>query len=88
MKKILFCMFLLIQISLYGQNIIDPPNLFLILNDSLRFDIGLLNRGPQRKFLIGWNWASPGVKLDDALNINTYHDYPSTGECADSMNAF
>ena len=89
MKDLILLLMITLSIDLFSQNTIDPPNLFLIQNDSLHQDTGILNGGPQTKFIIGWNWSSLGVKLDDALNINTYHDYDishSATDCRDSLN--
>src|SRR5690606_31257831 len=54
-----------------SQNNIDPPSL---INDST-VNKELIKR-EQNSFLLGWNWGSPGEKLDDALYINAYHDMP------------
>lgn len=34
----------------------------------------------QHHFILGWNWGSPGKKLDDALFMNFYHGYPTAGQ--------
>ena len=68
MKKILFCMFLLIQISLYGQNIIDPGALSFQYNGSSANLSPTLF--PQNNFIIGWQWGdNPRVSYEISSNM-------------------
>ncbi|OGU60328.1 MAG: hypothetical protein A2X64_03810 [Ignavibacteria bacterium GWF2_33_9] len=70
MKTIISSIFVIILvIPLFSQNIIDPPKLPHNFNDP-----GIYDRNfDKNNFLLGWNWGSPGKKLDDALGINYYH---------------
>ena len=72
MKKILLLIsiiFINFNISL-AQDIFDPPKLDTVANGSM------INRS--NVFKLGWNWGNHGKKLDDALNINLYHDVPNS----------
>lgn len=69
MKK--FLILLLFPLISLGQNKIDPPS--IITDTTAYYDI---LRPNQDKFFIGWNWGTPGKKLDDAMYINMYHGYP------------
>lgn len=65
--------------ALLAQDIIDPSPLPRIDTSSF------INR-TQPGFILGWNWGSTGRALDQALNINTYHDYPfSSTDTEDSI---
>ncbi|MFH1051765.1 MAG: hypothetical protein V1779_12660 [bacterium] len=55
---------------LHSQNYLSPTTLtFTDTTD-------VFQRGIPDEFVIGWNWGSPGRNLDEALLINTYHDFP------------
>lgn len=69
-----FFILLLTPIALFSQNIIDPPP--IVTDTTGNFDV---IDPVQHKFILGWNWGSPGKKLDDALYMNFYHGYPFTG---------
>ncbi len=86
MNKIIYLVtFILIiyNISTYSQNIIDPPHL-------VRLDTtDALNRNYQG-FMLGWNWSSPGSRLDSVMNINTYHGFEHStfeglNKCAENL---
>ncbi len=57
----------------YSQDLINPPVLQNI-DTCQRVNHGSLG------FVKGWNWGSPGARIDSALNINFYHniDYSSS----------
>jgi hypothetical protein len=54
--------------NIYSQNFIDP-----ILLDSAQ-ESEMVVSDIDNYYILGWNWGSPGAKLDDVLNINTYHN--------------
>jgi hypothetical protein len=71
MKKIIIAIALsFMVINLYSQNIVDPPKLsnFNTINTNI-YDINF----NKDSFLLGWNWGSAGLALDQALNMNYYH---------------
>ncbi len=69
--------------NLLSQDVIDPRPLFN--KDTLSVFDRIDN-----KFITGWNWGTAGAKLDNAMNINTYHsmelDTNITTNYPDSMN--
>ena len=89
MRNIIIIVSFIASINLYGQNTINPSSLFTLPNDSLIKDALMLRPDNLNKFLLGFNWSGPGEKLDNALNINTYHEYdpnPSITDYKDSIN--
>lgn len=71
-------LFVIAFTTLLAQDILKPqPMTFLhseIINDTIN------------KFVFGWNWGSPGKKLDSALGMNFYHHYPENStDYLDSM---
>jgi hypothetical protein len=49
-----------------AQTILDPPSILDSLDQTmLNFDVS--------DFKLGWNWGSPGVRLDNALSIKYSH---------------
>ncbi len=73
MKKLLLLLF--VPIMLLGQNKIDP--LPILTDTTANYDI---IDPVQHDFILGWNWGTPGKKLDDALLMNLYHGYPTAGQ--------
>ncbi|MDT3739533.1 MAG: hypothetical protein RO257_08545 [Candidatus Kapabacteria bacterium] len=65
-----FPLFILLSISAYSQNIIDPPVLPIGFDSTALFD----RTFNDTTFIRAWNWGSPGRALDEALRINFYHD--------------
>ena len=69
MTGILF--FILFNINSFSQNMSDPPSLFrgtypvTTLSSS---DLSYISNTTTNKFILGWNWASIGKRLDEALN--------------------
>ncbi len=83
MKKLIIITAILlvagIEIS-FSQDKIDPPSL-----DSLQTSNLVKRNNPG--FILGWNWGSAGRKLDEALQINTYHNFPTNSpEIGDNLN--
>ncbi|MFH1049658.1 MAG: hypothetical protein V1779_01865 [bacterium] len=73
MKNIIIVIVVLISfLNLYSQDIIDPPSIPINFNDTTVFD----RNWEQNHFIKGWNWGSKGRNLDEALLINTYHNFP------------
>lgn len=73
MKKLLII--LMIPFVSFGQNKIDP--IPILTDTTANYDI----IDPiQHDFILGWNWGTPGKKLDDALLMNLYHGYPTSGQ--------
>ncbi len=69
--KILIVLLLLITINITNsQDLIDPPKLHVV--DTCSILVRQTN-----SFIKGWNWGSPGLKLDSAMLMNSYHDYPA-----------
>lgn len=61
MKKLRFLMYLVLLLSAEGllcQDLLDPPKLHVVDTSTA------INRN--RDFFLGWNWGSPGLKLDSA----------------------
>lgn len=52
--------FLLMSLSIYCQDKIDPPT---VLSDTTANYSLIINH--QDRFILGWNWGTPGRKLDD-----------------------
>lgn len=73
MKMLL--LFLLIPIITLGQNKIDP--LPIITDTTGNYSV---IDPVQHKFILGWNWGTPGKKIDDILYMNLYHGYPTAGQ--------
>ncbi|MFA5605527.1 MAG: hypothetical protein WC970_06660 [Dehalococcoidales bacterium] len=65
-----FSLFFFLSISVYSQNIIDPPILPIGFDSTALFDRNFNDSA----FIIGWNWSSTGRRLDEAMRINFYHD--------------
>lgn len=65
---------LLFPILVSGQDKIDP--LPIITDTTGNYSI---IDPVQHDFFLGWNWGTPGKKLDDALFMNFYHGYPIEG---------
>jgi hypothetical protein len=53
---------------LISQDLINPPKLQR-LDTTTAID-------RSNNFVKGWNWGSPGRKLDTAMLMNAYHDFP------------
>lgn len=71
MKKLILFMYLVLILSAEGllcQDLLDPPKLNVVDTSTA------INRN--RDFFLGWNWGSPGLKLDTSLLINSYHNFP------------
>lgn len=73
-----YMILLLLPYLLFSQDKIDPPS---VLSDTTDNYSLIINH--QDRFIIGWNWGTPGRKLDSALNINFYHGYPKEGTPSD-----
>ncbi len=81
--KIILIFLLLSNINIFSQNVIDPPHLQRIDTTDA------LNRN-YHGFMIGWNWGSPGARLDSVMNINSYHGFSNSklsveNACAKNM---
>lgn len=48
------------SLSIYCQDKIDPPT---VLSDTTANYSLIINH--QDRFILGWNWGTPGRKLDD-----------------------
>jgi hypothetical protein len=56
-----------------AQDVINPPKFeYFIPTNSHYSDINH-NTAP---YLLGWNWGSLNSAMDQALGINSYHDFP------------
>ncbi len=67
----LLIILLIFPFLLIAQDNIDP--LPIITDTPVNYNI----IDPiQHNFFLGWNWGSPSKKLDDALYMNFYHDFP------------
>ena len=66
-KYIISLIIALSFINLNAQDKLVPPHISFLDNSSI------IQRD-QNKFLLGWNWGSPGRDLDNALMMNAYHD--------------
>jgi hypothetical protein len=56
--------------NIYSQNFIDPTP----LDSASAQESEMVDSDIDNYYILGWNWGSPGAKLDDVLNINTYHN--------------
>ncbi len=77
-KLFIMCFITLFSIktNCNSQNVIDPPSLLRGAYSTLsKADTNNIGKGNANKFILGWNWGSPGKKLDEALKINTYHGF-------------
>ncbi len=70
MKKIIFLLLIINLNLLISQDLINPPKLQR-LDTTTAID-------RSNSFVKGWNWGSPGQKLDSALLMNSYHDFPES----------
>lgn len=57
----------------YSQDKINPPTLFNSTFYNNHYDTLIIRQIPG--FILGYNWGSPGARLNSALKINTHHDY-------------
>ena len=74
----IFIFILLFPIFVFSQDKIDP--LPIITDTTGNYSI---IDPVQHDFFLGWNWGTPGRKLDDALLMNMYHGYPTAGSIND-----
>ncbi|OGU56833.1 MAG: hypothetical protein A2X64_07415 [Ignavibacteria bacterium GWF2_33_9] len=68
----------IISVNLFAQDLINPPKFdYLIQNNipTCYWDYIYHGNSP---YILGWNWSSKGAALDNALQMNTYHDFPFT----------
>jgi len=66
-----------------AQDIVDPPKLFN--KDTSAVIISNIKEFPR-----GWNWGSPGRKLDSAMYVKYYHElklYENQTDYIDSARA-
>ena len=81
MKKTLFygtITLFLSSVFLFAQDKIDPPKFdYLIQNNTPTSYWDYIYHG-NTPYILGWNWSSKGAALDNALQMNTYHDFPFT----------
>lgn len=69
MKKIIILIAIMINIS-YSQELLNPKKLAGVDFTSSNFNRNFMTTN----FTYGWNWSSPGLKLDNALHINAHHN--------------
>lgn len=70
MKQLILVLLIFNINLLISQDLINPPKLQR-LDTSTAID-------RSKNFVKGWNWGSPGKKLDSAMLMNTYHDFPES----------
>jgi len=67
MNRILITMILLFtSVNMFSQNPLDPAKVFIK-------DTSLVTNSLDTQFVRGFNWSSPGYRLDSAMRINFYH---------------
>lgn len=69
---------ILSSLFLFSQDVINPPKFdYLIQNNTPTSYWDYIYHG-NTPYILGWNWSSTGSTLDNALQMNTYHDFPFT----------
>ena len=72
MRIIIIAILMALPCYIFAQDKLDPNPIGFTTTPLNSMTI---QRNPN-KFIRGWNWGSAGRKLDEALNINTYHNFP------------
>ncbi len=70
MKPLIILFAFIFVFKAYSQDLINPPKLQR-LDTTTAID-------RSNNFVKGWNWGSPGKKLDSAMLMNAYHDFPES----------
>jgi hypothetical protein len=85
--ELLLTALILLTISIKAQDRFTPESLFDYTDttDTYLIDTALVNNTIDRstdEFILGWNWGSPGLELDEALGMNFLpHSQTPVWEC-------